>query len=523
MSSTHRSSDFTSRLRPLASLIGDAVAKHDQTATAVFDASTKRALTYGQLMQYVGKTAAGLQSMGLAHGDVVAVVAPNDITYPAVLLAANLAGIVASPINPLLTTHELQPLLQDCAPKVIFTTRLLLGNISKASDKKCPVVLLDGNAPDANVISLEQLMSKGGKLQPVNVKASDTAFLCFSRSKAVQLTHANIAANLIQLLDGDFQHMHRPGDIMDLVMPMFHIYGLVCALYMGIYLGNTIVILPRFDLKQYLQLIQDYRVTLATLTPPVILSLAKDPAVDQFDLSSLRSIVCAAAPLSAALQEACMKRLNVTLRQAYGMTEMSPISHLCREAEVYTSLGSVGTLVPFMESKVLDKNGQPAKVGEPGELYCRGPNVMTGYLNNIKATEECLSKDGWLRTGDIAVVDRHGHYHIVDRVKELIKYKGNQVPPAELEAVLLQHPDVADTAVIGVPSEEAGELPRAFVVLKKKLSDPRACEQKQQELVEFVAARVAPYKKLRGGVELVDVIPKSASGKLLRRLLRAKL
>jgi acyl-CoA synthetase (AMP-forming)/AMP-acid ligase II len=280
----------------------------------------------------------------------------------------------------------------------------------------------------------------------------------------------------------------------------------------GLYRGCTIVTMPRFDLEQFLQLIQDHKVTRAYLVPPIILALAKHPIVDNYDLSSLKLIMSGAAPLGADLAGAAGARIGCHVMQGYGLTETSPVTHVVPEDPARNKPGSIGPPLPNTECRVVDLGtGGDAPPGELGEVWIRGPQVMKGYLNNDEATRATIDDEGWLHTGDIGYADEDGYFVLVDRVKELIKYKGMQVAPAELEALIITHPNVADVAVIGVSDEEAGEVPKAFVVASGELDT--------EELKMWVAEKVAPHKKVRA-VEVVDEIPKSASGKILRRLLK---
>ena len=277
-------------------------------------------------------------------------------------------------------------------------------------------------------------------------------------------------------------------------------------------LGVTVVTAPRFDLVQMLELTQRHRITRLFLVPPIVLALAKHPIIDRYDLSSVRQIFSGAAPLGGDVAEAAAKRLGCSMAQGYGMTELSPVTHAIAEGEYRA--GSVGTLVAGTEARLVDPDtGRDAEPGERGEIWVRGPQVMKGYLNNPEATAATVDTDGWLHTGDVGVIDADGHTFIVDRLKELIKYKGFQVPPAELEALLLTSPEILDAAVIGVPDEAAGEVPKAFVVRAPGSSIDAAGVQ------AFVAGHVAHYKQVRA-VEFVESIPKSASGKILRRELR---
>jgi 4-coumarate--CoA ligase len=326
--------------------------------------------------------------------------------------------------------------------------------------------------------------------------------------KGVMLTHRNLVANLAQSgAVNDF----APDDVGLVAIPMFHIYGLNGL--MNAFLAHSVpfVTLPRFDLEQVLSHIQEHRVTRFYAVPPIMLALSQHPLVDEYDLSSLRSIACAAAPLGPELAGEVSARIDCHVYQAFGMTELSPMSHTTILPDIKP--GSSGVTAPNTESQIVDESGRSLGVDEVGQLLVRGPQVMAGYLNNPDATAATIDGDGWLHTGDLARIDADGHLFIVGRVKELIKYNGFQVAPAELEGLLLEHPDVTDVAVIGIPDVQVGELPMAFVVAR-----PRATVT-SDDVISYVAARVASYKKVRR-VEFVTGIPRSAAGKILRRELR---
>jgi acyl-CoA synthetase (AMP-forming)/AMP-acid ligase II len=321
-------------------------------------------------------------------------------------------------------------------------------------------------------------------------------------------THRNLVANICQSI----AHQ-RPGadERVIAVLPFFHIYGLVVLMNMPLYCGATVVTMSRFDLAEFLRVIQDYRITRAFVVPPIVLALAKYPLLDEFDVSSLQFMNSGAAPLSAEVEVACGKRLGCHMQQGYGLTETSPTTHSVPDALAGQMPGTIGPPLPNTECRIIDlATGQDAPDGQPGELCIRGPQVMKGYLNNPEATARTIGPDRWLHTGDIARIETDGSLRIVDRVKELIKYKGYQIAPAELEGLLLTHPAIADAAVIPIPDEEAGEIPKAFVVPNGSITP--------EQVTQFVAGRVAPYKKVRA-VEILDEIPKSASGKILRRVL----
>jgi 4-coumarate--CoA ligase len=296
------------------------------------------------------------------------------------------------------------------------------------------------------------------------------------------------------------------------VLPFFHIYGMQVLMNTGLRAGTTIITMPRFDLEEFLRFHQDYGITRSFVAPPIVVALAKHPMVDNYDLSALRQVFSGAAPLSAELSIECGARIGCDVVQGYGMTELSPVSHLTPPGMFKP--GSCGVTAPNTVTRVVDPITQKdLGVDEDGEVCIKGPQVMHGYLGNRAATDAIFDQDGWLHTGDIGHIDADGHLFIVDRLKELIKYNGFQVPPAELEALLLTHPAIADAAVVGLPDESAGEIPVAHVVLRPGV------EVTAEEIQEFVAGQVAHYKQIRR-VVITDVIPKSASGKILRRILR---
>lgn len=284
------------------------------------------------------------------------------------------------------------------------------------------------------------------------------------------------------------------------------------------YSGFELVVMPKFDLESFCKVIQDQKVTMGYVVPPVILQLAKNPIVDKYDLSSLRMMNSGAAPLTKELVEALYARLKVPVKQGYGLSETSPTTHTQPWDRWQSTIGSVGTLLPNQTAKYMSAEEKEVAVGEVGELWIKGPNIFKGYLNNKAGTENALTSDGYFKTGDVGFQDNQGNFYITDRVKELIKYKGFQVPPAELEGLLASHTQIDDVAVIGVYNkEQATEVPRAYVVVTKGTAKDKATEK---NIVEWMNAKVAGHKKLRGGVRFIDEIPKSASGKILRRVLK---
>ena len=485
---------------------------------ALIDGPTGRVLTYAALEQGVRALAGGLVARGFAKGDVLALMAPNLPEYAVVFHGVAFAGGVITTINPTYTEREVHHQLLDSGATVLVTIPMFLETaLAAAAGTQVEGVHVLGAPPGQELpegaAPFTELL--GAPLeQQVPVSPDDVVALPYSSgttgvSKGVMLTHRNLVANIAQVL---VPAQMREDERVIAVLPFFHIYGMQVLMNTGLRAGATTITMPRFDLEQFLRLHQDYAITRSFVAPPIVLALAKHPMVDQFDLSALEQVFSGAAPLSAELAEEAGKRLNAEVVQGYGMTEMSPVSHLTPPG--YYKPGSVGVTSPNTEVRVVDPaSGEDLGIDEDGELWVRGPQVMKGYHNNPQATAITLDEDGWLHTGDIAHIDADGHVYVVDRLKELIKYKGFQVAPAELESLLLSHPAVADAAVVGLPDEEAGEIPVGYVVLKP------GSNVTADELRTHVADQVASYKQLRR-IELTDAIPKSASGKILRRVLK---
>jgi acyl-CoA synthetase (AMP-forming)/AMP-acid ligase II len=457
--------------------------------------------------------AAGLAARGFGSGDVLALYLPNLPEYAVAFHGAASAGGMCTTVNPLYTADELAHQLEDCGARLLLTVPPFLEAAREAAERTAvDDVIVVGEANGAT--PLAELLGDPAEAPDVEIDpATDLAVLPYSSGttglpKGVMLTHANLVANLCQI---QASFPIDPEDTLIGVLPFFHIYGMTVIMNQGLRAGATIVTMPRFDLEQFLDLLEGHRVTRAYVVPPIALALGKHPAVEGRDVSAMRTIMSGAAPLGAELSDQVAERIGCKVVQGYGLTETSPVTHVIRP-EDENRPGSIGQPVPGTECRLVDsESGEDVAVGERGELWVRGPQVMTGYLGNDEATRSTLDSDGWLHTGDVAVADADGFFTIVDRLKELIKYKGYQVAPAELEALIITHPQVSDCAVIGVPDEEAGELPKAHVVVAGDALDP-------EELIEWVGERVAPQKRIRA-VEITDEIPKSPSGKILRRIL----
>jgi acyl-CoA synthetase (AMP-forming)/AMP-acid ligase II len=480
---------------------------------AFIDGPTGRTLTYRGWAEAVRKAATGLSVRGFRKGDVLAIYSPNLPEYAVAFHAVSLLGGVVTTINPLYTAAELQHQLEDAGARVLVTVAPCLEKAAPAARAAgVREIITFGEASGATPFAA--LLTAAGDPPAVTIDPrTQVVVLPYSSGttglpKGVMLTHRNLVANMLQstcaLSIGE-------GDTILGVLPFFHIYGMVVIMNLGLYRGATIVTMPRFDLEQCLQIMQQYGVTFANVVPPIVLAFAKSPLVDKYDLSRLHTVFSGAAPLSASVATTASTRLGCRVVQGYGLTETSPVTHATRLDAAPLKAAGIGPPVPNTEARVVDVVTR-AELGprQEGEICIRGPQVMKGYLNQPDATAAMLDPDGWLHTGDIGYADEDGCFFIVDRLKELIKYKGMQIAPAELEAVLLSHPAIADAAVIPIANEECGEVPKAFVVLKGAATG--------DEILAYVAEQVAPYKKIRT-IEMIDQIPKSLSGKILRRVL----
>ena len=484
---------------------------------ALIDAPSGRTISYGALAPLVRRAAAGLAARGFRQGDVMAVYAPNLPEYAVVAHAVLSLGGVLTTANPLCTPAELSKQLIDSRARAIVTVPPFLEAAREAATEvRCREVYVIGEAADATPFGA--LLDHGEDPPEVRIDPDDTAALMYSSGttgvpKAVQLTHRAMVANLMQTAIAlDYQQE----DSIVAVAPFFHALGFAVLLNSGLAAGATVLSLPRFDLESFLQAIQDHRATGTVIVPPIALALARHPVVDRYDLSSLRFVGCGAAPLGAEVERECAERLGCLFHQGYGMTEATASIAIPVVAEPERHVyGQAGILVAGTEARVVDPtSGADLGTGGTGEIWIRGPQLMRGYLGRPDATAETIDADRWLHTGDVGRVDADGRVFITDRIKELIKYKAHQVAPAELEALLCTHPAVGAAAVIGLPDEEAGELPTAFIVANGEVSD--------DELMSWVADRVAPHKRIRR-VERIDAIPCSPTGKILRRELRGML
>jgi acyl-CoA synthetase (AMP-forming)/AMP-acid ligase II len=509
--------------------------------TALIDVETGARISYGELIAAIERAAERLLAHGLRPGDMVAICGFNTPSFAVAAHAVWRAGGVVVTMNPLFTVREMHQELADAGARFVVAASEVTEKVAEAARLAGVAEVLSLGEPDS-LSAFDDLKAVDGDVGAMNAGAmnraptgsgdvgarfiapdsavapDDVALVLYSSgttglAKGVMLTQRNLKAALLQLYAGD---LARQDDVLVAISPFFHVVGLHGILNLGLFAGATIATIVRFEMRKFLGAVQEHRISSAFLTPPVVNDLIRNPAVDAYDVSSLRSILCAAAPLGPEAEAAAASRLGCVVRQGFGMTEATgPISTMLIGDE-QGRRGSVGTLAPSTECKIVDlETGREVGPGEHGEVLVRGPQVMLGYLNQPEATAITVEPDGWLHTGDVGYADADGFLYIVDRVKEIIKYKAYQVAPAELEAVIGTHPFVMDAAVVPSPDAESGEIPKAFVVLQSGVPADAATTE---AILAYVAERVAPYKKVRA-IEVVDAIPKSPSGKILRRVL----
>jgi len=492
-----------------AVVLGRAKAMPD--AVAMIDGASGARHTFTELDDAIRRLAGGLAALGVGPGDRVALMAPNSPEFAIVFHAVALRGAAVTTVNPTYGAEEIRFQLEDAAAMLLVTVPPFL-EAARAAMKGTAVteVLVIGESDGHR--SIADVAGEPLEQEPVDAAETIVALPYSSGTtglpKGVMLTHRNLVANIAQT---NAVLVNEPGEVALAVLPFFHIFGMQVLMNALLADGVTVVTLPRFDMGQVLALIEKHRINHLYCVPPIVLGLAKSPAVDEHELGSLKRVLSGAAPLGAELAAEASARIGCTITQGYGMTEMSPVSHAIGSGP--DRPGSSGQAVPGTRCRVVAENGRDVGAGEVGELLVQGPQVMKGYLGNPEASAATLDAEGWLHTGDVVTIDADGYLFVVDRVKELIKVKAFQVAPAELEALLVTHPAVADVAVIGVADEEAGERPKAFVVVKPDASVAT------EELRDFLAERVASYKRVTD-FTLVESIPKSPSGKILRRLLR---
>ncbi|CAN1127570.1 Probable CoA ligase CCL5 [Linum perenne] len=499
--------------------------------TAFIDAATGRRLTFPDLWSAVDSVATHLsETMGIRKGHVVLLLSPNSMSFPIICLAVMSLGAIITTTNPLNTPREIAKQISDSRASLAFAVPELVPKLVD-SNPKLPIVLIDGENQDylprsgakqpLIVSRLSEMLTKkanrSGQRVRERVDLEDTATLLYSsgttgESKGVVSSHRNLIA-MVQTVVGRFDP--ADGDqIFVCTVPMFHIYGLAAFATGLLASGSTIVVLPKFEMHEMLAAIERFGATYLPLVPPILVAMiyGSDQMRSKYNLGSLRSVLSGGAPLSKEVIEGFLEKYpTVRILQGYGLTESTGIGASTDSVEESRRYGTAGLLSPSMEAKIVDpESGKALPVNMTGELWLRGPSIMKGYFSNAEATSSTLDSEGWLRTGDLCYIDEDGFIFVVDRLKELIKYKGYQVPPAELEALLLTHPEITDAAVIPFPDKEVGQYPMAYVVRKA------GSWIREKDVMEFIAKQVAPYKRVRR-VSFIDAVPKNPSGKILRK------
>ncbi|KAK6123804.1 hypothetical protein DH2020_042458 [Rehmannia glutinosa] len=498
------------------------------TRPCLINGATNEVYTYEEVELTARKVATGLSKLGIQQGDTIMLLLPNSPEYVFAFLGASYIGAISTMANPYFTPAEVIKQAKASNAKLIITQACYVEKVKDyASEKRVKVMCID--APPADCLKFSELSSADERDMPaVKINPDDVVALPYSSGttglpKGVMLSHKGLVTSVAQQVDGENPNLYiHSEDVMLCVLPLFHIYSLNSVLLCGLRVGAAILIMQKFDIVPFLELIQKYKVTIGPFVPPIVLAIAKSPLVGKYDLSSVRTVMSGAAPLGKELEDAArIKFPNAKLGQGYGMTEAGPVLAMClafAKEPFEIKSGACGTVVRNAEMKIIDiETGASLGRNQPGEICIRGDQIMKGYLNDPESTESTIDKNGWLHTGDIGFIDGDDELFIVDRLKEIIKYKGFQVAPAELEALLLNHPYVSDAAVVSMKDEQAGEVPVAFVVRSNNGSTIT-----EDEIKQFISKQVVFYKRINR-VFFIDAIPKSPSGKILRKDLRARL
>nr|XP_043640160.1 4-coumarate--CoA ligase 2-like [Erigeron canadensis] len=497
------------------------------TRPCLIDGATGHEYTFADVELTSRKVGSAFHKLGITKGDVIMILLPNSPEFVFSFLGASYIGAISTMANPFFTSAEIIKQLKASSPKMIITQSAHVAKVKDyALEKSIHMVCID-SAPEKCMHFSELTSGDETQLPEVQISPDDVVALPYSSGttglpKGVMLTHKGLVTSVAQQVDGENPNLWiHSEDVLICVLPLFHIYSLNSILLCGLRAGAAILIMQKFDIVPFLELIEKYKVTIGPFVPPIVLAIAKnEEVVDNYDLSSIRTVMSGAAPLGKELEDTVRAKFpNAKLGQGYGMTEAGPVLAMClafAKEPFEIKSGACGTVVRNAEMKIVDPDtGASLPRNQRGEICIRGDQIMKGYLNDPEATKRTI-EDGWLHTGDIGYIDDDDELFIVDRLKELIKYKGFQVAPAELEALLLTHNDISDVAVVPMQDDGAGEVPVAFVVKSNGSTVTEA------EIKQFVSKQVVFYKRINR-VFFVDTIPKSPSGKILRKDLRAKL
>nr|AAP68991.1 4-coumarate:coenzyme A ligase 2 [Salvia miltiorrhiza] len=493
----------------------------------IINGATGDVYTYEEVEMTARKVASGLSQVGIQQGETIMLLLPNTPEYIFAFLGASYIGAVSTMANPFFTPAEVIKQAKASAAKLIITQACYVDKVRDyAAEAGAKVVCID--APPAGCLTFSELTAADEREMPaVKIHPEDAVALPYSSGttglpKGVMLTHKGLVTSVAQQVDGENPNLYiHSEDVMLCVLPLFHIYSLNSVLLCGLRVGAAILIMQKFEIVPFLDLMQRYKVTIGPFVPPIVLAIAKSPLVAKYDLSSVRMVMSGAAPLGKELEDSVRTKFpNAKLGQGYGMTEAGPVLSMClafAKEPFEIKSGACGTVVRNAEMKIIDpQTGVSLGRNQSGEICIRGDQIMKGYLNDPESTKNTIDEDGWLHTGDIGFIDADDELFIVDRLKEIIKYKGFQVAPAEIEALLLNNPYISDAAVVSMQDEQAGEVPVAFVVRSNGSTIT------EDEIKQFISKQVIFYKRINR-VFFIDAIPKSPSGKILRKDLRARL
>ncbi|XP_015877593.1 4-coumarate--CoA ligase CCL1 [Ziziphus jujuba] len=500
--------------------------------TCLIDGSTGQTYSYGDVELTSRKVASGLDKLGIKQGDVIMLWLQNCPQFVFAFFGASYIGAMSTTANPFYTPAEVAKQAAASKAKLIITQAAYVDKVKDfAKQNGIKIMCIDSPPAEAEEIGLlhfsELVQADENDIPAVKINPDDVVALPYSSGttglpKGVMLTHRSQVTSVGQQVDGENPNLYfREDDVILCVLPLFHIYSLNSVLLCALRAGSSILIMHKFETHKLLELTDKYMVTIAPFVPPIVLAIVKSPEVDRYDLSSIRMVLSGAAPMGKELEDALRAKLpNAKLGQGYGMTEAGPVLSMClafAKEPFEIKSGACGTVVRNAEMKIVDPDtGASLPRNQAGEICIRGSQIMKGYLNDPEATENTIDKEGWLHTGDIGYIDNDDELFIVDRLKELIKYKGFQVAPAELEAMLIAHPNISDAAVVPMKDEAAGEIPVAFVVRSN------GSKITEDEIKQYISKQVVYYKRI-GRVFFTDKIPKAPSGKILRKDLRARL
>ncbi|KAG2720171.1 hypothetical protein I3760_02G024500 [Carya illinoinensis] len=494
----------------------------------LINGSTGEVFTYNDVDLTSRKVASGLNKLGIRQGDVVMLLLPNSPEFAFVFLGASHLGAITTAANPFFTAAEISKQAKSSNAKLIITQACYYDRVKDLAHENGVKIMCIDSPPEKDCLHFSELtQADENSIPKVDISPDDVVALPYSSGttglpKGVMLTHKGLVTSVAQQVDGENPNLYfHSEDVILCVLPLFHIYSLNSVFLCGLRAGAAILIMPRFDIVSLLELIQKHKVSIMPVVPPIVLAIAKSPDLEKYNLSSIRMLKSGGAPLGKEIEETVKAKFpNAKFGQGYGMTEAGPVLSMClafAKEPFDVKSGACGTVVRNAEMKIVDsETGASLPRNQPGEICIRGDQIMKGYINDPEATKGTIDKEGWLHTGDVGLIDDDDELFIVDRLKELIKYKGFQVAPAELEALLLTHPNISDAAVVPMKDDLAGEVPVAFVA---RLNGSTITED---EIKQFVSKQVVFYKRLNR-VFFIDVIPKSPSGKILRKELKAKL